>query len=96
MILAGMEPHRDFPTNRSSTSGGQHMRQVATDELTQLGRLPVFLAQAVSVAWVSASRSFASGLYLCLYVGSWEGTQQPRDLKGTKADFLEILLEIQV
>lgn len=62
------------------------MRQVATEKLAQLGCLPVFLSSAVSVAWVSSSCSSASGLYLCLYVGSQEGTQQPRALKGTKAE----------
>lgn len=60
------------------------MRQGATKELAQLGRLPVFLSSAVIVAWVSSSP--VSGLYLCLYVDSQEGTQQPRALKGTKAE----------
>lgn len=58
----------------------------ATEALAQLHPLPVSLSQAVSMAWVSASWSSASCLYPCLWVGSWEGTQQPRALIGTKAE----------
>lgn len=65
---------------------GADMRHGATDELAQSGRLPVFLSQAVSVAWVSTSCSSACVLYLGLYVGSLEGTQKSRPLKGTKSE----------
>lgn len=56
------------------------------EELAQLGHLPVFLSQAVSMFWVSSMGSFASGLYLCLYVDSQEDTQQLRAQKDTKAE----------